>query len=186
MEKTKFYQKVANVKVAVQKRANKKSGVNKYAGFSYFELSDFLPIANEEMAKEGLVCVFNLGTDTATLMCTDGENNIIYTTPTAEVVMGNKVPNPIQNLGAMHTYLKRYLYMNLLDLSENDIIDATTNKDSEKEEKVSLATATQIKKIKELYDDKNIAVIVDYYKVEKLEDLSVKQASAVISKKDKK
>ena len=161
MEQLNIYQRLALARIETQKKCTKKSGENKYAGFRYFELKDFLSIATEELAKNGLVALFNIKTvndvgygdspnpillntqEIAELKITDGERDIIFQSPTAEANV--KGANDIQNLGSKHTYLKRYLYMNALELSEGDAVDATIGKDEKKEEKPSKpATAAQI------------------------------------------
>ena len=38
-----IYEKLQTARVELQKTALKKSGVNKFAGFKYFELGDFIP-----------------------------------------------------------------------------------------------------------------------------------------------
>jgi hypothetical protein len=126
----------------------KKSGKNKYSGFTYFELRDFLPQANKLFAKYGLCPVFDIGYEQLLERSTDfdGESfsNVEYAyldvcdaysdavipfkTPTAENVIRDKMgkiseQNPIQNLGAKKTYLKRYLYLDVLELSEDDAVD---------------------------------------------------------------
>lgn len=82
--------------------------------------------------------------------------------------------------------------MNALELAEGDAVDATIGKVDKPKENIqkgeenvckSKATEVQVKKIKELYDLENIAKMLIYYQVEKLEDLSVQQASQVIRKK---
>ena len=187
-----IYLKLAKARVEVQKRCTKKSGHNKFADFDYFELKDFLSQATEELLKVGLIALFNLKkdfneqlteTEKAILTITDGEKEIIFETPSADVVV--KGANEIQNLGSKHTYLKRYLYMNALELSENDGVDATIAKDKKEQtdSKSIKATEKQIELIRELYDEDNINKMIAFYKVEHLEDLSVQQASQAIAKK---
>lgn len=192
-----IYQKLQNVRVEVNKACTKKSGKNAYAGFEYFELKDFLPKANEIFAKQGLCPVFNIerknevvngvevGQEMAVLRIFENKDSYVeFTTPTADVVMGSKTPNPIQNLGAQHTYLKRYLYMNALELSENDIINSTSGKEEPKKA-ATLATLEQVNTIMEMYDSEDLKKIKDYYKVDNIEKLTVVQASQVIARKKK-
>ena len=58
----------------------------------------------------------------------------------------------IQQLGSKHTYLKRYLYYNCLNLTENDGVDGL-NQDSAKSE---VSTPTQHNKILELLDHEEL------------------------------
>lgn len=193
----KVYSNLQKVRVAMATKNLKKSGLNKFAGFNYYELGDFLGQANIEFDKYNLCPVFNIKADdngieiaTLTIYCTEDGTNVSFNTPTAEANV--KGANEIQNLGSKHTYLKRYLYMNALELAEGDAVDATIGKVDKPKENIqkgeenvckSKATEVQVKKIKELYDLENIAKMLIYYQVEKLEDLSVQQASQVIRKK---
>ena len=185
-----IYLKLATARMEVQKQCTKKSGHNKFAGFDYFELKDFLTIATTELAKVGLVALFNIEQKTnqqgvveekPKLTITDGTNDIVFVTPSADVNVKNA--NEIQNLGSKHTYLKRYLYMNALELSEADGVDATIGKEEPKKTKVTLATKNQIEMIKKLYDDPNIQAMLNFYKVDSLEKMTVLQASEAINKK---
>lgn len=197
-----IYLKLQKVRVAVNEKCTKKSGKNSYAGFEYFELKDFLPAANKEFLEQGLCPVFciekefdvvdghmvNVREVAANLTIYDSasDKTIVFKTPVADVVMGNKIPNPIQNLGAQHTYLKRYLYMNALELSENDIVDATAGNDKEEKKEVkTLATLDQVNMIMESYDNDNLQKIKEYYKVDNIEKLTVQQASQVLARKKK-
>ena len=176
-----MYQKLMKVRSAVQKLNLKKSGKNKHLNFDYYELSDFLTPATEELSKEGLCPVFTIETDDMGVEVAylrvygDGEP-IVFQMPTADPNMGN----PIQSAGAKVTYLKRYLYMNLLELSEYDPVDASAG---EKPEKVKCATEKQVLMIKTLYDDENIAKMLEFYHINSLEELTIDQASTVIKRK---
>jgi hypothetical protein len=48
---------------------------------------------------------------------------VFFTSPIADAQV--KGTTPVQALGAVHTYLKRYLYLNALEVIENDILDAS-------------------------------------------------------------
>ena len=183
-----IYSKLQKCRVEVGEQCTKKTGKNTYAGFDYFTLEDFLPIANKVFEKNGLCPVFSIVPATmetaemAVLKVFDDEGKYIeFTSTTANAEVG-KNPNPIQNLGAQHTYLKRYLYMNVLELSESDVVDAIAEKEDVKQTR---ATLEQVDKIMELYDNENIQKIKDYYHVDNIEKLSVQQASQVIAQKKK-
>lgn len=172
-----IYTKLQTVRVNVQKKGLKKSGQNQR--FVYFELNDFLPTANEELQKQGLCPVFNIVTDEngiekATLSIYDGENSITFESPTAQAVL-NGGRNPIQELGAKHTYLKRYLYMNALEIAENDIVDA-----QELEEEK--ATPKQIEMLKSNYKGENMQKLLEFNGIAKIEDMPKVKASQIISK----
>ena len=125
-----IYEKLQRVRVLLCEEKIKKSGKNGHTGFSYYELADFLPSVNKLLAEIGLCSVFNLSKDTAVLTIYDTESadNIQFSTPTASVSL--KGCTEVQSLGAMHTYLKRYLYLNALEISEADTLDPLVGTDS--------------------------------------------------------
>lgn len=118
------YQKLQKVRIDVQKLNIKKSGKNAYANFSYFELKDFIPPVNELFAKYGLSSNFSIKENCALLYITDTDkldDFILFESPIADAQL--KGCTPIQSLGAVHTYMKRYLYLNALELTEDDLLD---------------------------------------------------------------
>lgn len=118
------YQKLQKVRVDVQKLNIKKSGKNAYAGFTYFELKDFIPPVNELFDKYGLSSNFSIKDGCALLYITDTDkldDFILFESPIADAQL--KGCTPIQSLGAVHTYMKRYLYLNALELTEDDMLD---------------------------------------------------------------
>lgn len=129
------YSKLQKARVLLQEQPLKKSGFNSFAGFKYFELADFLPSINVIFDNLGLCSVFSISDDMATLRIFDSEHGgvIYFKSPVADtvsrvVIEGGKSP-AIQALGSLHTYLRRYLLINALELVENDIVDATIKKD---------------------------------------------------------
>jgi len=131
----KVYAKLQKARVMLQSMPIKKSGFNSFAGFKYFELSDFLPSVNTIFAELGLCSVFSIMDGKASLRIIDSEfgGAIFFSSPTADAASG-KAP-PIQALGSMHTYLRRYLMLNALEITEHDAVDATIKKDEPKSAK---------------------------------------------------
>jgi hypothetical protein len=129
------YSKLQKARVLLQEQPLKKSGFNSFAGFKYFELADFLPSINVIFDNLGLCSVFSISDGVATLRIFDSENGgmIMFRSPTADAASG-KAP-PIQALGSMHTYLRRYLMLNALEITEHDAVDATIKKDEPKSAK---------------------------------------------------
>lgn len=120
-----IYQKLQKARIALQNTALKKSGMNKFAGFKYFELGDLLPHINNIFDDLGLFSAFNIKDELATLTIvnTDKPDEAVqFTSPIADASV--KGTTPVQSLGAVHTYLKRYLYLNALEIIENDMLDA--------------------------------------------------------------
>lgn len=119
------YSKLQKAKVNLMTMNIKKTGRNLHRDFNYYELSDFLPIVVGEFDKLGLCSWVSFDNDNATLTIVDSESEtdskIIITSPMAE---GN-IPGctPMQNLGGVETYQRRYLYMTALDIVEQDTLD---------------------------------------------------------------
>lgn len=126
-----IYEKLQKVRVELQKMNLKKSGKNSYANFTYFELADFLPTVNEMFLKNKLFSNFSMNEAYASLKIYDYEDNSMeeFSTPIAELEL--KGCNKIQALGGTHTYLKRYLYINALEIVESDLFDSITGKEEE-------------------------------------------------------
>jgi ERF superfamily len=120
-------------RIALQNSELKKSGQNKFAGYSYFELADFLPTVNKIFIDELLCGVVSYGTELATLTITSIVDNssITITSPMAEANL--KGCHPIQNLGAVETYTRRYLWVTALEIVEHDALDATSGKEDRKD-----------------------------------------------------
>ena len=183
---------IISIRVKLQNRDLKKSGTNKFGGFNYFELADFLPSLNELMKEEGVNDLFTIEDGNATLTLIKGEDKqdyklpfILFETPINN--KGQKSMQDIQYLGALNTYYKRYLYLNAFGITDGDIIDSMDNNSLEAEtprKEPRKATEKQIAKVRELVKD--IDSLMKYYNVEKLEDLTLEQASEVIAKKGNK
>lgn len=132
---TNVYTKLISARLHLQKMNIKKSGENKYSGFKYFELSDFIPPLNEILAEHRLCTNFSIDGDNAILTiinCEAPEETISFTSPIADAPL--KGCTPIQSIGAVHTYMKRYLYLNALEIVEDDILDKNAGAIEEKKE----------------------------------------------------
>jgi hypothetical protein len=118
------HKKLMQARVKLQSTEMKKSGLNKFAGYSYFELSDFIPHVQTIFNDLGLCGVVTFSTEYAQLCITDVDDGtvIVITSPMAEANL--KGAHPIQNLGAVLSYQRRYLWMAALELVEGDPIDS--------------------------------------------------------------
>ena len=107
----------------------KKTGVNRYAEYKYFTLDDIIPVKQSIFEDLGLIDVVSFSADYATLTLVNASNpeeTIYFTSPLREDE--SLIKNPIQKLGAIETYVRRYLYMLLLDIVESDAVEAVTDK----------------------------------------------------------
>lgn len=129
-----IYEKVQLIKTEILKAGLKKTGLNKFSNFSYFELADFLPKIIE-LCEKNKVCTFvSFDNEKSTLTVVNSEKadeRIEITSPMRSLEL--KGCNEIQALGGVETYNRRYLYMSLFDITENDMFDSVAG--TEKNEK---------------------------------------------------
>ena len=120
------YKKLQSARVILQNTKLTKSGKNKFAGYEYFELGDFLPAIQNICHEAGLCGVVSYTNDLAYLNIYDVETNdcIVFTSPMSKAEL--KGCHDVQNLGAVQTYLRRYLWTAAFEIVEHDALDATT------------------------------------------------------------
>ena len=203
MEEKKLNESIISIRVKLQNSNIKKSGKNKFAGFDYYELKDFLPKLNELMLEEKVNDRFYIKDDYAILELQKGDEINAYTipfvlfeTPTSkkydkdfDEYVKVKTMQDIQYLGALNTYYKRYLYLNAFGITDGEIIDSMNNDEIEakqEKKKIVKATASQIETMKKLYSEEELQKALSLVKREKLEDMTVYEASNLISKRAKK
>jgi hypothetical protein len=119
------HKKLMQARIMLQNAPLKKSGHNKFAGYSYFELGDFIPTINAIFNEVGLCGVVSYDSEIASLTITDTDDgtNIIITSPMADANL--KGCHPIQNLGAVETYTRRYLWVTAMEIVEHDALDSS-------------------------------------------------------------
>ena len=146
-----IYQKLAKARAELKAKNIKASGSNKYAGYSYFDLSDILPVITELELQNGILSVVRYNDSLATLTVYNAENpeeHIEFSSPmsTAEL----KGCHAVQNLGAVETYVRRYLYLAAYEIVESDSLDKTQGKpDDDKKTTEKKQTAKKSEPIKE-------------------------------------
>jgi len=124
------HKKLMEARVKLHSMELKKSGENKFAGYRYFELGDFIPQTMQIFNELGLCSVISFDTDYATMLITDVEDGTVIAikSPMAEASL--KGAHPIQNLGAAESYQRRYLWLNAMEITESDVIDASPRPES--------------------------------------------------------
>jgi hypothetical protein len=129
------YQKLQKARVKLQNVELKKSGHNSFAGYRYFELTDFLPTVNAIFNELGLCHTLEFTSDLATMHVIDTVNGGVakFTCPMASAQL--KGCHEVQNLGASITYITRYLLVMALAICEHDALDATTGSEEPKSAK---------------------------------------------------
>lgn len=120
------YKKLQEARILLQNTKLNKSGKNKFAGYEYFELGDFLPQIQNICKNVGLCGMVSFTVDNAylTIHETEGDGFVTFTSPMSSAAL--KGCHDVQNLGAVQTYLRRYLWTNAFEIVEHDALDATT------------------------------------------------------------
>jgi hypothetical protein len=164
----------------------KKSGHNKFAGYRYFELGDFLVPALQICDEVGICCTITFAGGDASMRIIDLDDGsaILLNTPLADA--STKGQLPIQSLGSQHTYIRRYLWMLALEIVEHDAIDAVAGN-------VELSApaglnADQLQFIEALIEQTSTdkAALCKHYKVKQLTDMTAEQYAAAVKVLGKK
>ncbi len=128
------YEKIQKVKLDLLNAKLKKSGENRFSGFKYFELADFLPMLIKLCNDVGLFTAISLHTALAYLQITnieDPKETLRYTSPMKDLEL--KGCNSVQALGGTETYSRRYLYLAAFDIVESDMFDANAGSEANEE-----------------------------------------------------
>jgi hypothetical protein len=120
------HKKLMEARMKLQGTKLIKTGENRFAGYKYFELGDFLPDVQRIFSEVGLCGIVSFSTDIATLTITDMEDNSVVTITSPMSSAALKGCHEVQNLGAVQTYIRRYLWVAAMEIVEHDALDATT------------------------------------------------------------
>lgn len=142
------YKKLAEARKRLAQSGIKKSGKNKYSDYEYLSLEDFLPELSVICAEVGIVAVPSFTPDVASLTIIDVENpdpdkygTFTITSPMSTATL--KASHAVQNLGAVETYLRRYLYMAAFEIVENDPLDGGKPRPEDQEAKPKQETKSK-------------------------------------------
>lgn len=126
--------KLAKARAKLTEMCLKKSGKNKNIDVDYFELKDFLPQTNLICYEIGLLPMVDIRLNkkeaSIRIIDTDSGETLTFTIPIESVSLRNG--QAMQNLGALNTYARRYLYMIAFEISDKDIIDSEMDYSDEK------------------------------------------------------
>jgi len=122
----KIYKKLQEARLKLQSTPMTKSGANKFAGYKYFELGDFIPAIQKICGEMGMCGVVNYTSENAflTIHDTEEDGQVVFSSPMSSAAL--KGCHEVQNLGAVQTYLRRYLWMTAFEIVEHDALDAVT------------------------------------------------------------
>lgn len=150
MNNKSIYTKLMEARVEFHKLELKKSGFNKFAGFKYYELSDFLIPGTVILQKYNLCPIITFDNEMATMTLVNGDNpeeKIEFTSPMRKLEL--KGCNEIQALGGVQTYISRYLWIQCLSIVEGDSFDPVSGKE-DKEVPSRVQSTEQPKTMKDL------------------------------------
>ena len=124
------HKKLMQARVTLQGTKLQKSGHNKFAQYYYFELGDFLPEIQNIFNNLGLCGVVSFTNEMATLSITDMEDGttLNITSPMSSAAL--KGCHEVQNLGAVQTYLRRYLWVTAMEIVEHDALEPLTGSEA--------------------------------------------------------
>lgn len=151
-------QKLAEARLRFLNEHIKKSGKNIKLEFTYFELKDIVPSATKIFADLGIASMVSFEAGSARMELYNAndpsESPVVFSIPYKEAPQiisnaGKEVTNPLQALGATITYLRRYLYMLVLDIVEDDATDASLGDETPAPAPKKPATPAERKKAKE-------------------------------------
>jgi ERF superfamily len=130
------YKKLQQARAELCAKSLKKTGFNKFAGYQYFELADFLPEIQEIFSRVGLCGITDFSSDTRAALHvhdTDSDSSVSFYSPLADATV--KGATAIQIVGSQITYLRRYLWMQALEITDNDSVDSQPPSDSKPTQK---------------------------------------------------
>lgn len=119
------YKKLMAARIELHGTKITKSGENAFAHYRYMELGDFLIPTQQIFQRLGLCGVISFTSDVASLTITDTETDkqIVITSPMGSAAL--KGCHEVQNIGAVQTYQRRYLWVAAMEIVEHDAIDST-------------------------------------------------------------
>jgi len=175
-----IYAKLIAARAKFHSSSITKTGYNDFSKYSYFELSDFIVPAMKIMANNDLIPIISFAEDLATMTVYDitSEATIVITSPMSTAAL--KACQPVQSLGAVETFQRRYLWVALLEIAEHDVIEESTVGDPN-DTKPEAANEQQMAVIRDYKDAGKIPESTQAW-LDKHEALSEKQAKTLIKK----
>ena len=196
-ERKSLNESIIAIRVKLQETDLQKSGKNRFAGFEYFELADFLPTLNKLMLEEGINDLFIIDKEFARLTLIKGEEQQTYTIPfekfdTPLNKNGQPSMQDIQYLGALNTYYKRYLYLNAFGITDGDVIDSMDSSNlkkgkklTEEEEQETLDLLIELDELL-IQTETNREKFYEYFGVKSNRDMNIQQLKTGIALLKKK
>ncbi len=140
------YEKLAKARIDFQNCNVKPTGKNDFVGYDYFDLSDILPTINKISLENKICCVLSFDTECATLDVVDSEKpqeKITFLCPMSKANL--RGCHEVQNMGAVVTYITRYLYIMAFSIVEHETLDKTHNPNNQNQSKTPNNKEIQMK-----------------------------------------
>lgn len=185
-----LYEKLALARQEFKTKGIKPSGKNEFAKYSYFDLTDILPATTELEVKHKMISIVSFDKELAKLTLINAEEpneRIEFTSPMSTATL--KGCHEVQNLGAVETYVRRYLYLIAYEIVETEALDKTQGK----EESTGQKAKAELKQIIQPYEKgkmtleqaKDLEVVLKSGEKVKFGDLSTGQLRQLLDLKDK-
>lgn len=171
-----------------------KSQRNDFGKYNYRSCEDILEALKPLLAEfkaclyisDDLVEIGGRNYVKATVTLYDIEDgSSIFNTAFAREEETKKGMDGSQITGASSSYARKYALNGMFAIDDTKDSDFTNKGENKPEKPVEkkLATEKQVELITSLYDEENISKLMSYYKVSRLEDLTMEQASQAIKNK---
>lgn len=121
-----IYEKLMDARKELHSSSIAKTGFNSFSKYTYFELSDFLIPAMVILGENDLIPIISFTEVIATMTVYDVtcDATIVITSPMSTADL--KACQPVQSLGAVETFQRRYLWVALMEIVEHDSIEENT------------------------------------------------------------
>ena len=174
-----------------------KGQYNSFGGYKYRSREDILEAVKPLLKKEGLALILSDNIEevggrvyvkaTATILDSGDAGGSIGVAAYAREAETRKGMEDSQVTGSTSSYARKYALNGLFAIDDTKDADATNTHEKGQNEAQALdnkpATSQQLEKIKKTVE--NIAALLAYYKVDRLEDLTYGQARDAISRKER-
>lgn len=184
-----IYKKLAEIQYNLKVEKNKH---NEFGGFDYRSCEDILQAVKPMLAQQGLVILLEDNIQQvgdrfyieAVVTLTDGDTAITSKAYAREPEKPKAKMDESQTTGSTSSYARKYALSGLFALDDGNDSDKTNNGKGEKEKVAEkFITKAQIEEMKKLgFTDERLNGMAKYYKVEKLEQVTFKQAEQAIQK----
>ena len=206
-----IYRKISEVRMALLKAGIGKD--KKAFNYAYIDLPQIEALITEECAKVGILTMVDFPEGKAVMriydldelptysvnttnLITQANNFIEISVPVRSDMVEIKGSQPIQNVGGMMTYMRRYLYMAVFAISEHDSVEGigkasqevAQDIEKEKEQAKQKKAEADPERTKLIEDFKKnlpdyLEKLVAYKKVKSVDDFSTEELKQVYATK---